>query len=111
MGEQHFNKRHWHHNTFSEMYNDDTLWVYMIRVTEEIQVADHEKVKDPVLRCLIAMGAWDWDKKDSTELQQATRVMRFSTALASCLLLRILSREAKVVKHHLSIKTKLMIRL
>jgi len=31
-------------------------------------MADHEKVKDPVLCHLMAMGAWDWDKKDGAEL-------------------------------------------
>ena len=63
-------------------------------------MADHEKVKDPVLHCLMAMGAWDWDKKDGAELNQATRAMQFSTTLVSCLLPRILDGEAKVVNHH-----------
>ena len=99
MGEPSFNERHWHHNIFSELYNDDALWAYLIRVSEEIWVADHTKVKDPVLRHLMAMGAWNWDKKEGAELNQATRVMRFSTALVSCLLPRILNLEAKVVNH------------
>jgi len=62
-------------------------------------VADHTKVKDPVLHHLMAMGAWDWDKKEGAKLNQATRAMRFSTALVSCLLPRILNLEAKVVNH------------
>jgi len=62
-------------------------------------VADHTKVKDPVLCCLMVMGAWDWDKKEGAKLNQATRVMRFSTALVSRLLPRILDLEAKVVNH------------
>jgi len=45
------------------------------------------------------MGAWDWDKKEGAELNQATRAMRFSTALVSRLLPRILALEAKVVNH------------
>ena len=53
-------------------------------------MADHTKVKDPVLRHLMAMGAWDWDKKEGAELNQATRVMQFSTALVSRLLPRVL---------------------
>jgi len=47
----------------------------------------------------MAMGAWDWDKKEGAELNQATRAMRFSTALVSHLLPRILDVEAKVVNH------------
>ena len=89
---------------FSELYNDDALWAYSIRVSEEICVADHTKVKDPVLHRLMAMGAWDWDKKDGAELHQATRVMQFSTTLVSCLISRILGLEAKVMKHHFVIR-------
>ena len=97
-------KRQWHQDVFSELYNNDALWVYSIRVLEEIQVADHTKVKDPVLYCLMAMGAWDWDKKEGAELHQATRAMQFSTVLVSCLVPRILGLEAKVMKHHFIIR-------
>ena len=72
---------------------------------------DHTKVKDPVLHCLMAMGAWDWDKKEGAELHQATRAMWFSTALVSHLVPRILGLEAKVMKHRFIIKTKLMFHL
>ena len=72
---------------------------------------DHTKVKDPVLCCLMVMGAWDWDKKEDDELHQATRVMRFSTILVSYLIPRILGLEAKVIKHHFIIKTRLMFHL
>jgi len=95
-----FDERHWHRDMFSELYNDDALWAYSIRVSEEIRVADHTKVKDLVLCRLMAMGAWDWDKKEGAELNQATRAMRFSTTLISRLLPRILDLEAKVVNHH-----------
>ena len=100
VGEPSFNERCWHHDVFSELYNDDALWAYSIQVSEEIWVADHTRVKDPVLRHLMVMGAWDWDKKEGTELHQAMRAMQFSTALASHLVPRILGLEAKVMKHH-----------
>jgi len=99
VGEPSFDARRWHRDAFSELYNDDALWAYSIRVSEEIRVAGHTKVKDPVLRRLMAMGAWDWDKKEGAELNQATRAMRFSTALVSRLLPRVLDLEAKVVNH------------
>ena len=99
MGGLSFDERHWHRDVFSELYNDDTLWAYLIHMLEEICIADHTKVKDPVLCCLMAMGAWDWDKKEGAELHQAMRVMRFSTALVSHLVPRILGLEAKVMKH------------
>ena len=68
MGEPSFDTRRWHRDVFSELYNDDALWAYLIHVSEEIWVADHTKVKDPVLRRLMVMGAWDWDKKEGAEL-------------------------------------------
>ena len=98
-GEPSFDERHWHRDVFSELYNDNALWAYSIQVSEEIHVADHTKVKDPVLCRLMAMEAWDWDKKEGAKLHQATRAMRFSTALISCLVLRILDLKAKVIKH------------
>ena len=60
---------------------------------------DHTKVKDPVLHRLMAMGAWDWDKKEGAELHQATRAMWFLTMLISHLVPRILNLEAKVMNH------------
>ena len=103
-GEPSFDERHWHLDVFSELYNDDALWAYSIRVSEEIRVADHTKVKDPVLCRLMTMGAWDWDKKEGAELHQATRAMQFSTALVSRLVPRILGLEAKVMKHRFVIR-------
>ena len=102
VGELSFDERHWHCDVFSKLYNDNALWAYLICVLEEIQVVDHTKVKDPVLRHLMAMGAWDWDK-EGAELHQATRAMWFSTTLVSCLIPRILDLEAKVMDHCLII--------
>ena len=99
-GETSFDERRWHRNVFSELYNDNALWAYSIHVLEEIQVADHTKVKDPVLHCLMVMGTWDWDKKEGAKLHQATRAMQFSIALVSRLVPRILGLESKVMKHH-----------
>ena len=99
MGEPSFDERCWHCDIFSELYNDNAFWACLIWVSEEIWVADHTKVKDPVLHCLMAMGAWDWDKKEGAKLYQATRAMQFSTALVSCLVPKILDLEAKVMNH------------
>ena len=104
VGEQSIDERRWHHDIFSKLYNDDTLWAYLIQVSEEIRVADHTKVKDPVLHHLMVMGAWDWDKKESAELHQAMRAMRFLTVLVSHLIPRILGLEAKVMKHRFVIE-------
>ena len=104
VGEVSFDERCWHWDVFSKLYNDDALWAYLIQVSEEICVADYTKVKDPVLHHLMAMGAWDWDKKEGAELHQAMRAMWFSTALVSHLIPRILGLEAKVMKHRFVIR-------
>ena len=72
---------------------------------------DHTKLKDPVLHHLMVMGAWDWDKKEGAKVHQATRAMWFSTTLVSRLVPRILGLEAKVMKHHFIMATKLMFHL
>ena len=99
-----FNERRWHQDVLGELYNDNTLWAYSIWVSEEVCVVDHTKVKNPVLCCLMAMGAWDWDKKEGAELHQAMRAMQFSTTLVSRLVPRILGLEAKVMKHRFIIR-------
>lgn len=98
-GEELFDESHWHCDVFWELYYNNTLWAYVICVLEEIWVSKPGVINNPVLCCLMMMGAWDWDKKDSSELHQATRAMRHSTALVSCLLLKILEGETKVVEH------------
>ena len=96
--EELFDELQWHCDIFRELYFNDALWAYTIHVSEEVWVLDPDKLNDPVLRCLLVMGAWDWDQKDRGELHQANWVMRHATAMASHLLPRILDGETKV-KH------------
>ena len=82
--------------------------MYAIHVLEEVWVIDKGGLNDPVLCCLLAMGAWDWDAKDGGELHQVMRAMRHATVMMSCLLLRILEGDTKVSTAS-SIKTWLML--
>ena len=49
--------------------------------------------------------------EEGAKLHQAMRAIWFSTVLVSCLIPRILGLEAKVMKHHFVIKTRLMFHL
>ena len=71
---------------------------------------DKDRLNDPVLCHLLAVGAWNWDQKDGGELHQATQAMRHVTAMTSHLLPRILKGETKV-NTALLIKTWLMLSL
>ena len=82
--------------------------MYAICVLEEVCVMDKGRLNNPVLHCLLAMGAWDWDAKDGGELHQVTRVMRHVTVITSHLLPRNLEGETKV-STALLIKTWLML--
>ena len=83
MGEEQFNEQRWNCDTFQELYNDDTLWAYLIHVSEELLGIDREKLNDPVLHCLLAMRVWDWSKDEGGDLHQATRAIYYLTAVAS----------------------------
>ena len=101
VGEEWFKEQRWNHDTFQELFNYDALWAYLIQVSEELPKIDREKLNNLVLCCLMMMGMWDWLKGEGEDLHQATRAIRFLTAVASWLLPMILDREAKV--HHLQL--------
>jgi hypothetical protein len=44
----------------SELSNDDALWAYFIRVSQQTLLLDKEKVHDSMLTCLFDMGVHNW---------------------------------------------------
>jgi len=88
-------KAWWMNDLFPKFHNDNALWGYMIRAERQYCIWQHSDIKDvPFLR-LLAMGVYDWEDPDK-ELQQATRAIRYSVALASRMFPRILRTEEKV---------------
>jgi hypothetical protein len=94
-GEETFDVHRWKNDRMDELYNDDALWAYMIRASEEIRLQDRERINDPVLRRLLAMGVYDWTQQDRS-LNSTLPALRYSAAMGSRLLNRILEEEDKV---------------
>ena len=91
-------ERRWYKDSFPELHNDDALWAYMIRVSEELDLNDFltsDRINDKVLRRLLKMGVWDWTG-DHQVLNQTVPAMRHSTAMVSRVLVRLLNLEKKV---------------
>ena len=90
----------WLGDTFPELYNDDTLWAYMIRVSDELEFKEllgPEAVQDKVLRRLLKMGCWDWEDQEHL-LNQTVPAVRHATAMVSRIIPRIFKLEKKVRK-------------
>ena len=90
-----FNERRWKRDQFADLHNDDALWAYMIRCSEEFRLQDWERIHDPTFRRLLMMGIFDWDKTDA-KLNHTKPAMRFATAMGSRLMSRILEGEDQV---------------
>jgi len=84
-----FDEHRWKRDAFLDLYNDDALWAYMIRCSEEFHHQDWTEINNPVFCCLMLMGIFKWDKDDK-QLNQTKPVMRFVIALGSWLMAHIL---------------------
>ena len=85
----------WRNDQFPELFNDDALWAYMMRASEEFFLMRWDDVNDLVLRRLMRMGIFDWDGED-TRLHQATQAIRHGTAMSTRIVGRVLQVESKV---------------
>ena len=76
------------------------MWAYMCWALEELRVEWKGVLNDPVLYNLLRMGIFDW-KGANVRPNASIPAMRFSTALATRLLPRILELEKKVLEESL----------
>ena len=85
MGQQSWNaaeEAHWKQDAMPELYNDDALWAYLMRASEELRMMDRSCLNDRALWHLLDMGIFDWEGTDKlmNQAQQATRLgMAIST--------------------------------
>jgi len=91
-----FDECRWKRDPFFDLHNDDALWAYMICCSEEFRRQDWTEIKDPVYCCLMMMGIFDWDKDVDRQLNHTKPAMRYSAALGSRLMARILEGEEQV---------------
>ena len=86
----------WKNDVFSDLYNNNALYAYTIRASEELHLLDWEKLRDPVLHRLLGIGLFDWVDKDD-RLNQATQASRISTTMSLRILGCLIHEEDKVV--------------
>jgi len=85
----------WKYDQMVECHNEDALWAFMMRASEEYCLLDHTKLRDPVMRRLLHMGIYDWKGEDK-RLHQTTPSMRHATAMATRLLAHTMTLEDQV---------------
>ena len=95
-GEERFNVLQWHNDHLPELHNDDALWGFTLRASEEVRINRIQgSLMDPVLLHLFNMGIDQWTSPDH-RTNSSIQVMRHGTVMASRLLDRILILENEV---------------
>ena len=63
----------WKQDVMPELHNDDALWAYSLRASEEYQMLDCRRLNNETLYRLLDMGIFDWEKPDilMNQVQQA----------------------------------------
>ena len=55
---------HWKQDAMPELHNDDALWAYLMRASEELRMMDWSCLNDQTLWCLLDMGIFDREGTD-----------------------------------------------
>ena len=69
----------WRQDAMPELHNNNALWAFALRASEELCMLDHQHLNDNMLYCLLHMGIFDWTRPD-TLLNQAQQVVCLSSA-------------------------------
>ena len=72
----------WRQDAMPELHNDDALWAYAMRASEEFRMMDRQGLNDETLYRLLKMGIFDWKGKDKL-LNQAQQAVRWSCATST----------------------------
>ena len=92
---EHFDEDVWISDTLSEVHNNNILWGYMIRISEQLRRRVPGEYGDDVLFKLLCMGVFDWQDEDH-RTNASTQVMRHSTAMVHRVIERIKRVETTV---------------
>ena len=65
-----------------ELHNNDALWAYSLRGSEEYWMLDRTHLNNETLYCLLNMGICDWEKPDVL-MNQAQQVVQLGTATST----------------------------
>ena len=57
-----------------ELHNNNALWAYLMRASEELKMMSRSRLNDETLWRLLDMGVFDWEGTDKlmNQAQQAT---------------------------------------
>ena len=69
----------WRQDAMLELHNDDTLWAFTLRASEELHMLDCQCLNDDMLFCLLQMGIFNWTRPN-TLLNQAQQVFHLNSA-------------------------------
>ena len=72
----------WKQDAMPELHNDDALWAFAMRASEEYHLLDHQHLNDEPLYRLLNMGLFDWERPDVL-LNQAQQAIRWSVATST----------------------------
>ena len=92
---EHIDENIWMDDLLSEVHNDDRLWGYMIRISEQLRCRVPGEYGDEVLYRLLCMGVFDWQNEDY-RTNASTQAMRHSTAMVHWVIERIKRVETTV---------------
>ena len=74
----------WKQDAMPELHNDNALWAFAMRASEEYRLLDRQRLNDEPLYRLLNMGLFDWERPD-TLLNQAQQAICWSvTASTRC---------------------------
>jgi len=93
-GSESFDEERWRNNPMNELFNDDAIHAYRIRLSEQLRSMDLARVQDPVMMRLLNMGTFDW--KSPNSIAGPIQGMSFAAVLMSRILPRVLDLEDKV---------------
>ena len=62
-----------------ELHNDDALWAFAMRASEELHMLDQQHLNDDTLYHLLQMGIFNWTGPN-TLLNQAQQVVHLGSA-------------------------------
>ena len=65
-----------------ELHNDDALWAFALRASEELHMLDRQRLNDDVLYHLLQMGIFNWTGPD-TLLNQAQQAVCLNSATST----------------------------
>ena len=65
-----------------ELHNDNALWAYLMRASEELRMMNHSRLNDETLWCLLDMGIFDWEGSNKL-MNQAQQAARLGTTIST----------------------------